>query len=140
MILTQRRNLELITSKLKALEDNLEEQNTRRRNLEEQQRALEEQFARASKLRDQLRSEAARWSDRVENLRNMHLNLIGDVVLCAASITYLGAFRESDRLMLLEEWKRLLEDETITCAPAPCPVAVEWHWQFWYKNIGGMIL
>jgi len=72
---------------------------------------LEEQVARctvqldnADKLIGGLGGEAKSWQETVEALGEQLKAMVGDVLVCAGSISYLGPFVASYRSALVNEW------------------------------------
>jgi dynein heavy chain len=64
----------------------------------------EHRLLRAMKLIDLTANEALRWKVTVENLSSEIEQLIGDVFLSAASISYNGPFTGVFRKELNDEW------------------------------------
>ncbi|KAI9175897.1 hypothetical protein H9P43_006261 [Blastocladiella emersonii ATCC 22665] len=61
-------------------------------------------LSRAGKLISGLGSERVRWSASVENFDIQLQNIVGDVLLAAGTIAYLGPFTTEYRQALLKEW------------------------------------
>ncbi|KAI9224346.1 dynein heavy chain and region D6 of dynein motor-domain-containing protein [Blastocladiella britannica] len=61
-------------------------------------------LSRAGKLISGLGSERIRWSASVENFDIQLQNIVGDVLLSAGTIAYLGPFTTEFRQLLLKEW------------------------------------
>lgn len=59
----------------------------------------------AEKLTVLLFDEGVRWKEQIGTIGEEFRNLIGDVFLSAATISYLGPFTGGYREPLIEEWK-----------------------------------
>ena len=62
------------------------------------------QQGRAEKLVTGLASESKRWEENTKILEEDLKNIIGNIILVAGSISYLGPFNAKYRLSLLESW------------------------------------
>jgi dynein heavy chain len=67
-------------------------------------------IARANKLVGGLGGEKVRWKQAVVDLDVSYGNIVGDVILCAGYIAYLGSFPGAYRTLLAQGWRdRLVE-------------------------------
>ncbi|GBG69585.1 hypothetical protein CBR_g4417 [Chara braunii] len=64
---------------------------------------------RATRLIKRLEGEHKRWESQMESLRAMRDGLVGDSLLAAAYISYLGAFPAAFRSHMLASWKQALQ-------------------------------
>jgi len=68
---------------------------------------------RANKLIGGLGGEKVRWETTVAKLDITYNNLVGDVLVAAASIAYLGAFTADYRQALTAQWRARLSESTL---------------------------
>ncbi|RYY37981.1 hypothetical protein EON62_00755, partial [archaeon] len=71
--------------------------------LKERASIMERRLTAASKLIDGLGSERSRWSADVERLQGQQTRLIGDCLLAASFLSYLGPFTYDYRVSLLQD-------------------------------------
>ena len=103
--------LELKERELRDKEEELERYNKKlEQSLAEKQR-LETEFntcktklERSNILIENLRDEKARWKELAEQLKFELDNLVGDVLISSAVISYLGPFTSGFRSMITKEW------------------------------------
>ncbi|XP_014674920.1 PREDICTED: dynein heavy chain 10, axonemal-like [Priapulus caudatus] len=108
-----KRELDRINKEVAALESDLgllgqkyEEAMMERQNLEEETALMMRRLVAADKLIGGLSSENERWADDLEELKQQRIRLLGDCLLAAAFLSYLGAFNWDFRNQLLfDEWK-----------------------------------
>jgi len=86
------------------LKRNLDNSVHREESLKQQQKTAEIQLERAKKLVNGLSSEAERWKQSADRLESDKKNLVGNVLLSAAFIAYLGPFTSNYRGDLLKKW------------------------------------
>ncbi|GFR93516.1 dynein heavy chain 10, axonemal, partial [Elysia marginata] len=115
-----KRGLDKINKQLTKLEDLLANLNTKyesamaeRQRLEEETQLMEKRLIAADKLINGLSSENARWLKDLAELQRKKLRLLGDCMVGAAFLSYVGAFSYEFRRELLQEvWvKDLLQRE-----------------------------
>ncbi|KNE63057.1 hypothetical protein AMAG_08223 [Allomyces macrogynus ATCC 38327] len=75
-------------------------------------------LGRAGKLISGLSSERVRWSASVEQFDHQLQSIVGDVLLCAGTIAYLGPFTTEYRQSLLKEWSLCLGKLGIPHSPS----------------------
>jgi dynein heavy chain len=83
---------------------------------EELGRKVEEcnlKLGRADKLISGLSGEKKRWAQIVEELEVKTGNIVGDILVAAGAIAYLGPFTQEFRLALLSDWIKQLEEKHI---------------------------
>ena len=83
--------------------------------MEDEIDSCERKLIRAEQLIGGLGGEKTRWS---ENAANLHLslgNVIGDVLLSAGCIAYLGFFSTEFRVEILNYWNQICVDKKISC-------------------------
>lgn len=86
------------------LKRNLDNSIRRSEMLKSQQETAKVQLVRAEKLVGGLASEAERWKTNAAKLEEDLKNLVGNIVLAAASIAYLGPFTYQYRKEMLIKW------------------------------------
>ena len=98
--------LDAVTKKVAALEAALEEAVNKMASLEEQVEKCTIQLSNADKLISGLGGEAKSWEEQVKDLTAQLTNVNGDVLVCAATISYLGPFTAAYRNDLVETWRK----------------------------------
>ena len=63
-----------------------------------------------------LSGERDRWSDMATNLGSRLINITGDVLLSAGTVSYLGAFNVVFRNEIIADWQRKCRQEDIKCS------------------------
>ncbi|XP_026677188.1 dynein heavy chain 3, axonemal-like [Diaphorina citri] len=108
---SKRAQLATVLGKLQALRDELAQKSKDKKELEDQIELCKQKLERAEKLIGGLGGEKTRWSEASANLSKALVNCIGDILICAGIITYLGAFTVDFRNDLIEQWKSLSSQE-----------------------------
>ena len=108
MMRANQKKLQVIEAKIKALQQSYDEGQARKDRLLRQRASMERKFVRANKLLDELSGERGRWGDQVLSFADMERNLIGDVLLAAGTVVYLGALTPVFRARTLDKWKKHL--------------------------------
>ena len=114
---------ETLSTKLSALKEvqdnvgnlkrNLDASVHREEALKTQQKTAEIQLDRATKLVGGLASEAERWKLSADRLETDKRNLVGNILLSAAFISYLGPFTSNYRGDILKKWIERCKEEKI---------------------------
>ncbi|XP_070572584.1 dynein axonemal heavy chain 10-like isoform X2 [Ptychodera flava] len=107
-----KRELDKITKEVDKLERELgilgekyEQATKERQQLQEETEIMERRLIAADKLISGLGSENVRWTKDLEDLRQRRIRLLGDCLLCAGFLSYVGAFTWDFRKDLVyEEW------------------------------------
>jgi len=89
---TKRAELQLILDKLQKLNDFFAEKSREKKRLEDEIDNCEKKLDRAEQLLGGLGGEKDRWSENAINLHNSLGNVVGDVLLAAGCVAYLGCF------------------------------------------------
>jgi dynein heavy chain len=109
-------------AKLKAneakLQAELAEALAKKNKLESDVQVCANRLDRAQRLIGGLGGEKVRWGEAATKLQNMYDNIVGDVLLSAAMIAYLGAFTSAYREEAIAEWSASLRGKGIPCADA----------------------
>ena len=95
------------------LKRNLDNSTRKAEMLKQQQETAKIQLVRAEKLVGGLASEAERWKLNVVLLEEDLRNLIGNILLAAASIAYLGPFTYNYRYKMVSKWVGRFKEQEI---------------------------
>ncbi|KAF1784043.1 P-loop containing nucleoside triphosphate hydrolase [Phytophthora cactorum] len=96
--------LNAVLKKVADLKRTLEEAQQKKIDLEMQSQKTQAQLVRAERLIDSLGEEQGRWKECAENLAKDMINLVGDMILSAGCIAYLGPFTSEYRHELQAKW------------------------------------
>ncbi|KAL1274160.1 hypothetical protein QQF64_026974 [Cirrhinus molitorella] len=98
--------LSAIQKELGALGDKYEAAMTEKQLLQEEAEVMERRLIAADKLISGLGSENKRWTEDLEELKQRRVRLLGDCLICAAFLSYEGAFSWDFRNeMVYEVWQ-----------------------------------
>ncbi|XP_021268215.1 dynein heavy chain 10, axonemal isoform X2 [Numida meleagris] len=98
--------LSTIQAELKALGDKYQEAIKEKQQLQEEAEIMQRRLEAADKLIFGLRSENKRWAKELEDLKMRKVKLLGDCLLCAAFLSYEGAFNwEFRNEMIYQAWQ-----------------------------------
>nr|XP_057923809.1 dynein axonemal heavy chain 2 isoform X2 [Doryrhamphus excisus] len=78
---------------------------------------MEVKLDRADKLVKGLAGEGVRWQQTVKGLEENMGYLVGDCLLAASFLSYMGPFLSNYRVELLEIWMREVQHQEIPCTP-----------------------
>nr|XP_015221526.1 PREDICTED: dynein heavy chain 10, axonemal [Lepisosteus oculatus] len=96
-----------IQRELKALGDKYEEAMWEKQQLQAEAEVMERRLIAADKLISGLGSENVRWTNDLEELKQKRVRLLGDCLICAAFLSYEGAFSWDFRKeMVYEKWQQ----------------------------------
>lgn len=84
--------------------------------LENQMKRDQARMGRAEKLVVLLADEAVRWKETVEGLDIDIEQLVGNVFLSCACISYFGAFTGIYRKRMTDNWTKTLQEKEIPCS------------------------
>ncbi|KAG9351776.1 hypothetical protein JZ751_023027 [Albula glossodonta] len=99
--------LEAIQKELGALGEKYDAAISEKQLLQEEAELMERRLIAADKLISGLGSENERWTDDLEELKQRRVRLLGDCLVCAAFLSYEGAFSWDFRNeMVYEVWQR----------------------------------
>ncbi|PNH05107.1 Dynein heavy chain 7, axonemal [Tetrabaena socialis] len=108
--------LKEVADRLAGLEAQLDAAKQRKAELEADVNLCEEKLDRATKLMAGLGGEKVRWSHKVEELNEQYVRLIGDMLLSAGVIAYLGAFSAEFRAQAVDGWLARSASSGIPCS------------------------
>ncbi|EFJ44216.1 dynein heavy chain 2 [Volvox carteri f. nagariensis] len=109
--------LQSVEDKIAALEADYEEATAKKASLAQQVLRCTVQLQRADKLIGGLGGERVRWQATVDQLSHDLVNVVGDVVISAATIAYSGPFTPLYRAALVSEWSAFLKDAGVPGTP-----------------------
>ncbi|UPR05068.1 heavy chain of dynein [Chloropicon primus] len=108
--------LQELQDKLALLENQLEESITEKQRLENEVELCAQKLERAEKLIGGLGGERQRWSEAAQDLAEQQQNVLGDVLIAAGFISYLGVFTMPFREGLTKKWTAECKKRGIPCS------------------------
>eukprot|EP01012_Entosiphon_sulcatum_P032728 TRINITY_DN4157_c0_g3_i1.p1 TRINITY_DN4157_c0_g3~~TRINITY_DN4157_c0_g3_i1.p1 ORF type:complete len:4135 (-),score=940.22 TRINITY_DN4157_c0_g3_i1:62-12466(-) len=78
----------------------------KKKNIEAEMKITEVRLERAGKLVGGLKDERVRWADEVRKLNEGKRDLVGNMILAAGAVAYLGPFTAAYRAKLLQSWAK----------------------------------
>jgi len=96
------------------LKNNLDSSIRNAENLKQKQELAKVQLFRAEKLVDGLGDESKRWTKNVETLRHDLHDILGNIMVAAASIAYLGPFTAEYRAQMTQKWVKRCQDQELS--------------------------
>lgn len=112
----KRAQLQEVTDKLQALNDELAAESKKKKDLEDSIELCTQKLERAEKLIGGLGGEKARWSETAHFLHGLLHNVVGDVILSAGMVAYLGPFTVDYRQRLITDWNEYCKELGIFCS------------------------
>uniref|UniRef100_A0A8C6RT96 Dynein axonemal heavy chain 3 n=1 Tax=Nannospalax galili TaxID=1026970 RepID=A0A8C6RT96_NANGA len=109
----KRAELKLVEDRLRALSNDFEEMNMKKKMLEENIEICSQKLIRAEKLISGLGGEKDRWTEAARQLGVRYVNLTGDVLVSSGTVAYLGAFTVDYRAQCQNEWLQCCKDKVI---------------------------
>ncbi|XP_042367999.1 dynein axonemal heavy chain 2 [Plectropomus leopardus] len=106
-----------VGEKLDQLKKQHAEKLTMKENLKKKSDEMEVKLDRADKLVTGLAGERVRWEERVTGLEENMGYLVGDCLLAASFLSYMGPFLSNYRDELLAIWMKEVVDLAIPCTP-----------------------
>ncbi|XP_068593236.1 dynein axonemal heavy chain 5 [Cebidichthys violaceus] len=85
--------------------------------LEDDAQTCRRKMSNATALIDGLGGEKVRWTDSSAAFQTQIKHLVGDVLLCSGFLSYAGPFNQEYRRLLLELWKKEMEDKLLPFSP-----------------------
>eukprot|EP00854_Cymbomonas_tetramitiformis_P003631 gene3631-4564_t len=111
----KRAALKEVSDKIAKLNEGLQESKAKKAGLEEEVANCTAKLDRASKLISGLGGEKARWTQVGADLGVLYTNLVGDMVLSAAIIAYMGPYTAKYREECLQLWVSSCRSSEIPC-------------------------
>ncbi|XP_017770457.1 PREDICTED: dynein heavy chain 3, axonemal-like [Nicrophorus vespilloides] len=112
----KRAQLQEVSDKLQALNDEFAAETKKKKELEDQIELCSQKLDRAEKLIGGLGGEKTRWSENAKQLHGLLGNVIGDVLLSSGVIAYLGPFTVNYRQDLIANWNVYCTELDIPCS------------------------
>ncbi|XP_022235913.1 dynein heavy chain 3, axonemal-like, partial [Limulus polyphemus] len=112
----KKRQLQEVTDKLQALNDEFAAMTKKKKDLEDSIELCSKKLERAERLIGGLGGEKERWSEVAIALSERYSNIVGDVLLSAGMIAYLGAFTVDYRQECIANWHTLCRANMIACS------------------------
>lgn len=112
----KRARLQEVTDKLQTLNDEFAGESKKKKDLEDQIDLCSQKLDRAKKLIGGLGGEKTRWSETAKYLHGLLNNVVGDVILSAGIVAYLGPFTVDYRHRLVQSWTVFSENLQIYCS------------------------
>ncbi|XP_022171452.1 dynein heavy chain 3, axonemal-like isoform X1 [Myzus persicae] len=112
----KRAELSGVLAKLQTLRDELAEKTKEKKELEDNIDLCSQKLTRAEQLISGLSGEKYKWSQTALELQSTLDNAIGDVLLSAGVVAYLGAFTVDFRNVLIDEWNQKCLKMNIPCS------------------------
>eukprot|EP00937_MAST-01D_sp_MAST-1D-sp2_P001492 g1492.t1 len=105
--------LQVVLDKVAKLQADLQGAQQKKADLEAQEAKTQAQLKRAHQLIDSLASEKTRWTEAADKLASDLHNLIGNMVLGAGCIAYLGPFTSEFRNEMTGKWTEFCKAKSI---------------------------
>ncbi|XP_073944942.1 dynein heavy chain 3, axonemal isoform X2 [Choristoneura fumiferana] len=112
----KRAQLQGVLDKLQALNDEFAGMTRKKKGLEDEIDLCSTKLSRAEQLIGGLGGEKARWSELARDLQELLGNVIGDVLLAAGFIAYLGPYTVNYRRELVQLWNERTIELEIPCS------------------------
>ena len=96
--------LKEVNDRLQMLEKSYNEAVDKKDGLEKKEASCKIQLSNADKLIGGLGGEEVRWRETVVLLNDAFVNVLGDIIVSAGTISYLGPFTADFRLSLIQQW------------------------------------
>jgi dynein heavy chain len=109
--------LRKVQARVAALEAKFKAKVTEKEDLEGSMSKTQGRLARAEVLVNGLGSEEVRWAEKAEVLRSDFTNLVGNMMLSAGCISYMGPFTADYRKMLVKAWNETATEINIPVDP-----------------------
>eukprot|EP00767_Chilomastix_cuspidata_P003405 gnl/Chilomastix_cuspidata/3528.p1 GENE.gnl/Chilomastix_cuspidata/3528~~gnl/Chilomastix_cuspidata/3528.p1 ORF type:complete len:4397 (+),score=382.77 gnl/Chilomastix_cuspidata/3528:1904-13192(+) len=94
-----------VEEKIAKVQERFDVEDGKRRELQEAMELTRVRFIRADQLTTGLKDEHKRWSSSLTETHEQEKTIVGDIILAAGIIAYLGAFTMKYRSALIKHWK-----------------------------------
>ena len=111
------KQLEDIKNEIANLQRQLNEGKENLARIKSESESIKAKLGRASSLASAFAKEEERWSSSLKKNQDLLKNVLGDIILASAYLTYLGVFPEKYRTLLKNEWADLLKKKGIQFNP-----------------------
>lgn len=109
----KQQKLQAVRNKINQLQFNYKQSQQTLEDLNTAKNTTEIQLGRAEKLVNGLHDESLRWAQAIKVLEKQLVNLVGNVLLGAGYISYVGTFTQTYRVTLLKSWMKHLTENNI---------------------------
>lgn len=109
----KRAELDKIRKEIWRLQSNYKEQQMQLDKLIAKKEENQLMLTRAKKLVEGLANESQRWQESIKDLDKELANMVGNIVLAAGYISYVGCFTAKYRQDLLTQWQKFLSDKKV---------------------------
>jgi len=114
-----------INEKVDGLKRQLQEAEDAKRRVEEEAQSLQDQLDLANRLVNGLADENARWANNVIQYKEERVTMIGDALVSAAFVSYIGPFSAAFRGQLWREaWLPDIAERQLPCTTGIDPLTV----------------
>lgn len=113
----KRAELQELMQKINELQAELKTAKDQRDFLDSEMQRCKRQMVAAEKLVTSLESEKTSWGKNIEDLKKAEETVVGNSILAAGMMAYLGIFPVNYRNAMLEKWFHLLTDHKISHNP-----------------------
>ncbi|XP_024516360.1 LOW QUALITY PROTEIN: dynein heavy chain 6, axonemal, partial [Selaginella moellendorffii] len=134
---SKQKQLADVEAQVEVLKKNLQNTEAEQKALQDQAALTENRLVRAGKLTSALADESVRWRETADDIATKRILFVGDVFICAACISYYGAFSGVYREALVNQWVARLQGDQIPVseicslrAILSTPVEVR-EWSIW---------
>jgi dynein heavy chain len=110
-------SLKEIQDVMQRLVDQFDAAKAKEKALTDQYEDSERKCTRAVSLIEKLADEEVAWARYLKQNRANKLNLVGDVIISAGVIAYMGVFSEAYRLEAVSNWVNLMKSFDIKSSP-----------------------
>ena len=111
------KQLEDIKNEIANLQRQLNEGKENLARIKAESESIKAKLGRASSLASAFAKEEERWGSSLKKNKDLLKNVLGDIILASANLTYLGVFPEKYRTLLKNEWADLLRKKGIQYNP-----------------------
>jgi dynein heavy chain len=109
-------SLKQVLDRVALLQRTLKETQDKKAELEEASERAKKQLVRAGQLLGGLGGEKIRWQQSAASLNESMINLVGDMVLAAGCLAYLGPFTSQFRNRIVQQWNDVCRQLKIPCS------------------------
>ena len=109
-------SLKQVLDRVALLQKTLKETQDKKAELEAASDTAKKQLVRAGQLIGGLGGEKVRWQESASSLSESMVNLVGDMVLAAGCLAYLGPFTSQFRNRIVAQWVTVCRDLKIPCS------------------------
>ena len=110
----KRDQLDRISRRLEDLQRQFRESVAKKEGLQRKKERTTEKLGNANKLTQGLANEKIRWAELAKKLENIdYVNVVGNVMVSAGCIAYVGPFTADYRLTLTTKWIKCCQDESV---------------------------